>query len=517
MNVSPFQFNKQFFICSTHSYACPNQSSHSVPSLFNNWHKTPLINNAILHCHPELNITKVSGGEIRLICLGSIINPYRPEQNNEEVLTDVVSEISGAFTAGLKGAGTDDSKAVFNTFESALYHLSGRFVLIIITKQGIRIYHDAAGLKPVFYSEIHKHTPAVASQPALLEYLGVTHKNKALFKEFEQYQNSSSWPINVVPYDNVKQLQPNHYLELSTLNANRFWPKTNIANNKKNDLTDISSKMNEILQGTVKALTLRNQCTLSLTGGYDSRMLFSSALALIDNINFFTTVSDYTPEYEIESAKKIAQIYNLNHQFTKRDEENVAEQNIISILNDNVGGMYYDRSRQNIFAFAQAVGSGVHLPGSVSEIARCNYYPYGTKMRKPTGQLLAKYTGFKNNPIAAKGFDSWLQRLPKALPFDILDMVYWEHRLGVWGSCGLTYREGVIDQIPPMNNRAFMALSLSADIKDRLPPHNLIRQIIKSNAPDLLNILFNGKASHKVYDTYPRVKYIREVLFGWIK
>jgi len=513
MNLADYKFVKQFFICDSNFTSATNQNL--MPPLFNGWQVTRLLNNATLHCHPKLNITDRFKGVVRLICLGSIINPYQPEQNNEQILNDIVYKIAKAIID------ESDNKVGFDALESNLYDSGGRFVLIAMIADEIRIYHDAAGLKPVFYSTNSrvntKHRPIIASQPALLAYLGVTCKNTVLFGEFEQFKNSSSWPINVVPYDNVKQLIPNHYLEFTSLTSNRFWPKENNKKRPQAELSFIVSQMNELLKGTVKALTLRNKCTLSLTGGYDSRMLFSCALAKKDNINFFTTVSDFTPQYEIDTATKIAQTYQLDHQFTQKKLGMKTEEKIITVLNENVGGMYYDRSRRNIFAFALAIDAGTHLPGSVSEIARCNYYPYGKKMRKPTGKLLAKYTGFKNNPIAAQGFDYWLKELPVNLSFNVLDMVYWEHRLGVWGSCGLTYREGVIEQVPPMNNRAFMALSLAADIKDRLPPHRLIREIIKANAPDLLDIPFNGEGSNKLYDTYPKIKYMREVLFGWVK
>jgi len=487
MHSFEYQFSKQFLIV----------KNESLPLAFSQWHKLTLSTESNLYCHPKLKMTKVENENTRIICLGHIIDPYIPSHTNKHILDNML-----------------DNSNNFDDFEKFIYRLGGRWILIVSSPHGERIYHDAAGLKPVFFSEEQVNNISIASQPALLEAIGACKKQEDVLNDFKKYRNSKSWPIGLIPFTGVKQLIPNYYLDLSTRKTIRYWPTSKL---KIDDVNGAAKKLSTILHGSIKALTLRNNCTMSLTGGYDSRMLFSCALHELEQLNFFTTISDFTPEYDQKIPQVLNKMYKLRHQFTKRNIDDIQEQQIIDTLTKNVGDMYYDRSMQNIFAFSQAVKENTHLPGSVSEIARCYYYPYGKKLLKHTGKRLAKYAGFNHNPYAEKAFALWLNNLPSELPYEVLDLLYWEHRLGVWASCGLTYREGAFEQIPPMNNREYMELSLAVNMKERLPPHNLIKTIIKLNDKNLLNLAFNGLKESWLYNTFPKIKYIRNVIANRLK
>ena len=459
--------------------------------LIEQWDTLVIDENLKLLFDAKLTVSTAKNAANRIICLGDILNPYQPEHSNQEVVEYLV-----------------------NTFEKLIYTLSGRWVVIIKISDEIRLYHDAAGLKPAFYSKDKTDNIVIASQPALLAELGFCQKNMTQYNEFGQLNHSNSWPIHVLPYNNVTQLIPNHYLDLENIKATRFWPQ------KKVDVVSVAStteKLAENLKGTIKALTIRKSCTMSITGGYDSRTLLSCALNSVDNINFFTVVSDYSPSYDVDVPRLISSKYQLRHQFIYKATVNKSEQANIATLSSNVGGMYYDRSMKNIYAFASAIGENTHLPGSISEIARCYYYPYGPHLLNFTAKKLAKLSGFKNNPYAIKGLSIWLNNLPKNLPYYILDLLYWEQRLGVWASCGLTFREGVIDQIPPMNNREYMELSLSMPMQRRLPPHKLTRDIISLQDPSLVDIHFNGESGSTFFDKHLSIKQLKNFITRVIK
>jgi len=483
MSLSQYQFAKQFFISSAPSDSFIEWSSHSI--------NTELT----LYCHPRLVVHKSTKGKTRILCLGHIINPYTPKDSNEDIVNKLTNNFEG-----------------FLHFENAIKVLGGRWILIVLSTHGMRIYHDAAGLKSIFFTTHNGIN--IASQPELLKQIGATKKDENLIADFQKHKNSSSWPIGIVPYNNVKQLIPNHYLDLSKMEPTRYWPKLK---KTSQSLESIAKELSKILSGSIDALTLRNNCSMSLTGGYDSRMLFSCVKTKAKKISYFTTLSDFTPDYDKNIPLNISDNFNLNHEFTKKTALSSEQKSIINILSINASNMFYDRSMGNVYAFANAIGDKTHLPGSVSEIARCYYYPYGKKILKHTGKRLAKYTGFKNNPHAEYGFQLWLDSLPSNLPIDVLDLLYWEHRLGVWGANGLTYKEGLFDQIPPMNNRLFMELSLTADYIDRLPPHKLTKKIIEINVPKLLDLPFNNDNDLLLYYKYPKIRLFKNKVSHLIK
>lgn len=116
----------------------------------------------------------------------------------------------------------------------------------------------------------------------------------------------------------------------------------------------------------------------------------------------------------------------------------VANQELNQRLQQNVGGMRYVPSLQSALVVKNKVGDKLHLLGLISEVNRCGYYHNGQHPSVITPKLLVKLAGFENNPIAENGCAQWLDNLPDALPFNILDLFYWEHRLGVWASYGMT-------------------------------------------------------------------------------
>jgi hypothetical protein len=482
MQLSHLQFAKQFFLA--------DQPIKNVT--FSHWHHATLFNQLNLYVHPELLYTTEQSNKGELTLLGTIIDPKNPCYDNKAIVTELLASIS-----------------CFTEFEKRLNRLGGRWLLIANTHDDSRIYHDAAGLKPVFYMETTEGLKIMASQPALLAALNFTVIDQVLVNRFKAFPNSQSWPLAVIPYKNVKQLLPNHYLKIENLTPYRFWPKSK---RKFTNLEQVAREINKLLQGSVKALTNRNACIMSLTGGYDSRMLFSTTVNNKDNISFFTITSSFTPKFDIDIPTKIAKQYALDHSFSPQQELSTTDQKIIGILSENVGQMYLDRSMKNINFYAKMIAQRTHLPGSVSEIGRCYYFPYGKRLSKLTGESLARYCGFKGNPDAIHAYQHWFTSLPLDMPYDPLDLLYWEHRLGVWGSSGLTYREALIEQIPPMNNREFMALCLSVPIKDRLAPHKLIQQVIALNQHDLLNLPFNNENEHALFYQFPFIRRLKNYI-----
>jgi hypothetical protein len=484
MDLSHLSFKKQFYI-----------SQKKINSVnFNHWVKTELQNKLFLSTHPELLVTYIQSESSQLILLGTIIDPENPKHSNKSIISLILSKANS-----------------FTDIEKLFYGLGGRWVLIAIVKSECRIYHDAAGLKPVFYTRIDKHTCIAASQPVLLEKLGFTQKNQKLISTFQKFPNSNSWPLGVIPFNNVKQLLPNHFLDFNNQITSRFWP----TEKSKNTDTDIViNEINQLLKGAVKALTYRNNCIMSLTAGYDSRMLYSTTIGTNINVDFFTLKSSITPGYDIETPKSIANRFKIKHTVNQLQEKLDNDKEIIATLSNNVGNMYYDRSMQNIVAYARVIGKRTHLPGSVAEIGRCYYYPYGKRYSPLSGKSLARYCGFKSNPDAIESFSQWLSLMPENMQYSVLDLAYWEHRLGVWGACGLTFREGLIEQIPPMNNRKFMELCLSVPTKDRFAPYDLFRKIMEINEPGLLEFLFNDEKNYRFMNKYPLLKRSKNILIN---
>ena len=98
--------------------------------------------------------------------------------------------------------------------------------------------------------------------------------------------------------------------------------------------------MTDILTNMIEAATHRRECVMSLTGGYDSRLLLACAHAMLDKVEFFTIKSTYTKDYDIAIPRRIAREKSLRYSVIYDEPDDLYRE----ILMSNVGGMFYGQS-----------------------------------------------------------------------------------------------------------------------------------------------------------------------------
>lgn len=455
--VDKLRFGKQFFIV---------QSTISNPE-FSSWNPLKLDDRFSLYTHPALRVTSYAAQDGRFIGLGHFLDPRNAQAADFQILQGLGEKVSD-----------------FAELESLLDRLGGRWVLIATLSGETRIYHDAAGLKSVFFCGTPAAGMSIASQPALLEMIGATEPDVRLRQEYEQYAPRASWPVHAIPYFGVKQLLPNHALDLQVGDAVRYWPKEQI---EPSSIEVVSKSMAGMLTSMIESATNRRECVMSLTGGYDTRLLLACAHTMFEKIEFFTIHSAYTKDYDITIPRKIARDKKLRYSVLYDDPDDPYREILIA----NVGGMFYGQAISKAKTLLEYVRERFHLTGITSELNRCYYYKNGKHPNAITASELSRRAGFSGNPVAEQGINKWLDEAPLNFNVNLLDLFYWEHRLGVWGSCGFAFREAAMDQIPPMNCREFIQLGLSVEAKSRTKPYALIRSIIERTDPELLNYPFN--------------------------
>lgn len=459
------RFSKQFLLSST----------PVLNPFLDNWIKTTLSSNYFFYAHPKLNVTQIIREHQQYIAMGDFLDPVHVNACNEDVIQRFADECDS-----------------FADLELALNSLSGRWALIATINGCSRVYHDAAGQKSVFYHTSVTGDRFICTHPSLLNSLEIVVKDTELQNEFESFTHSGSWPIYALPYRDLHQLLPNHYLDLHELAAERYWP-----NGQLEPLTveAAAEKMAHLVKGATEAAAARNSCVLNLTGGYDSRLILASAMNIWEQCEFFTVKRTDSPKHDQSIPIKLKNKYKLKHHFVQSSVKSAATAKQNDELNKqlqiNVGGMRYDPSLQATLAVKNTINDKTHLLGLISEVTRCYYYEDGVHPDRLTPEFLAQHSGFGSNPIAIKGCKHWLDSLPDDLPVNILDLFYWEHRLGVWAACGMAFSEAVMDQLSPMNCRAYLEAGLSTDVSCRKSPYALITKTIEVLNPSLLEFKFN--------------------------
>jgi len=153
----------------------------------------------------------------------------------------------------------------------------------------------------------------------------------------------------------------------------------------------------------------------------------------------------------------------------------------------------------------------VNLKGNISEIAR-NFYGYFEKL---SPEDLAFFVGYSGSRFAVEIYGRWLENATafRTNGYDVLDMYYWEERLGVVSAkVKTTMNDLGIDMFSPFSSRDLLALLLSTPRKDRdHNTNNLYHSILLELSPDALKLpinpcfkldLIRTMTKFKVYNLY---------------
>lgn len=389
--------------------------------------------------HPGLPVAKGEGADRELVALGHLIDPSLPAFENEDVLQSLLV------------------CTTFDQLEGAMAELGGRWLLFARIGDATRLYPDAGGSKSAFYSD-----GWVASQPGLFGH--------PVDNGLSAYPYACTWPMGETPFEGVRQLLPNHYLDLKTFHAVRFGPRPVVNVQIDEAVRTISG----ILRGTLEALIHRGSVALPLTGGRDSRTILSAGFDIRSRFKLFTIVDEETPRHDYVVPQMLANIARQPLQFIR----GVAGRDVGA----NTSGLWQDRYQHRLPGFAQA---DFVVLGHLSEIFRCCYWTDGIP-RHVTPELLSSIAGFEG--MRQETFARWLENAPSMRGVDFLDLFYWESRGGLWSSLCCSVLDSYCDVISPYNCRRLIETGLGVDVAFRRKHWELHRRLCR---PELLSVPFN--------------------------
>ena len=412
----------------------------------------------ILYIHPDCESTRISIVSLDLVLIGYIIDPKFPEKS----ILDILNDISGFIT--------------INDVSKKLYNLVGRFVLLIKKENQYFFFNDACGLKLFFYTKYEENIYA-ASQTLLLKLVINLKEGDNYHKYYNsQYvkSNIEHWiPSGTSLYEDVQQLVPNHYLDVSKYMQIRYWPNKPIINVSFENSVE---KFSELLKNTMTAANKKFKLALPLTAGWDTRIILSACKEISKDIIFYTLKYRNLTENsnDIKIPKKLLSSLGYRHLVLdcrkSMDEifSDIYKKNTdIPHLNDwgsIANGMYaiYPSDR-------------IAVKGNCAEICRCYYFPSGVHPNLSSCDYFLRlennwdHIDFIKNKIS-EWFDEIKQREVN-FGYDLLDLFYWEHRMGSWQAQSLLEWDIVQEAFVPFNNRELLDIMLGIETKYRCKPN----------------------------------------------
>jgi hypothetical protein len=435
-----------------------------------------------LYVHVDLPVTRHHSGDVTLILLGDIFGYRNIQQDNNGILRELYDND-------------------FNILLRNLAGYAGRFVLFYICKNTVKVVHDAGAARKVYYGRTDEGS-WLASQPYLLARMaGIpesTDPSKLGFygsDEFHTLNNSNIGDTTL--FDSVNQLLPNHYLDMDKLEPVRFWPFSRV---NFLSVDEVADKCAQMLTGFIDSMANRYDIMVPITGGKDSRTIFSATRKISDRVFYYLNQEKFLDNKSNDIKIPRHLLTRLNLEFNLTDPYQVpVDKDFEAIYRQNMG-FPLDSFLPHIYNYYLNFSDKVNLPGIFVGSA---YEMFGTYNKGITPEILARLTGVEKYPHALAYYEKWLnnnQEICKQYNINLFVLFYWEERLSNWGTQIQLYKDIAQEDFMPYNSREFIECFFSAPPKynDR-PGYILYKKIISRLWPEALNEPFNPGFKHSLF------------------
>lgn len=416
---------------------------------YDGWNRVKVAERCFITVHPDLPTTVVEHEGCKAILLGYAIDPYQIGINEESIARRFV-DTSGSVADVIAG----------------VEKINGRFVLIVKKVDNFWLFHDAVALRQVNYCKDKTGAVWCASQAdALAEQLGLEYDEEVLTYRKWAVQKANKdefWIMNDrTPYLEIKNLLPNHYLDLNEAKAVRYWPaKGCIPSLSVNESIELCTP---ILQNSIKAAAMRFDLQVGISAGGDSRKTLAACRGVRDRVSFFT----HTPTQSSMIFNDVKVPARLLPRL------GLAHQNLGMKQMSEEFRTFYERSatwsrekRGHIaYTLLDKFGPDSTVVNSnISEVAQCLYWLPKSKI---TGKGLATLSVL-NHPLCISEFQKWLDGAKghcAMAQMNIMDLFFLEQRMGRWATAAFSEYDIAHETFNPYNNRCLHCLMLA--ISDR--------------------------------------------------
>jgi hypothetical protein len=458
--------------------------SDQVQAPFDGWITCTTVS-SFLHYHPELQVSQLRSVDSTLTLVGYLIDPDRPALADPALL--------------------DELHRLLNNKDNLIRHaqrLAGRWILFAETPAYSIALQDACGLRRLFYSDRSCSSRFCASEALTAAKAFELEKDQLAEAGFEQTEFARKhpeywWPGDATQFKGVRSLLPNHYLDLKKREAARFKLGDSIA---ELSLKDSAERSAHYLSGLIRGASLRFELALAMTAGWDSRALLAGCRAVSVQPHCYTlrfgTMNSRSQDIAIP-GKLLAKMRWTHHVIDCAQKPTTE---FASIYKSNVDPAH-DEACQLAFGLWNVFPrKKVTLSGHCSEVAR-NFYKVnpGTEI---SATELANLAGMDHTKFVLDQFDQWLAGARVAcqsLGMTILDLFYWEQRVGRWAANGQSQWDLVHERFTPFNCRPLLFALLAAPTRYRsAPDYRLYRKLIENLSAQVLSVPINPETAAKL-------------------
>lgn len=436
---------------------------------------------------PDVHIALHQGDECTIGLIGTAVDPF----SGVGSLSAIARSLAG-LTAGPQVLDGID-------------RLTGRFVIIEHRNDCLRVYHDAAGMRSVFYATRDGES-VIASHPQLVaDVLGSKPDSRALtlHQKMRGLGLHSRMPGAKSPIQGVRFLTPNTSIDALTGDVRRYWPRK--PRIESNDVAGAARQTCELVSEAIRLAGQAAPLGISLTAGIDSRTTLACArqsrASMIAFTHVDTQLTHNVHEMDVAVASDIAERIGMEHRVIEvgpaptgckewRAFERDALHNLAMPIDDNL---------QTTWRYSSVWPEGrLHMPSSISAVSKRVYAKWTKQLLIVSPESLARVWSprLADDDYVVSAFEEFIDLTAfddvEGHGYDPLDCLHWEQKHGAWGLRS-TIRSMVFEEFCPFNNRRVIELALSLPEEDR-ENKQLLYGMIDHAWPELMSFPVNPAA-----------------------
>ncbi len=335
-------------------------------------------------------------------------------------------------------------------------------LLIVITEPGgafgNRLYPDAGGSIPmVFSAELRRaggSADQILSDAQYQEHFLPDRVERMIVRE------GSGWITGTLTaHRGVERLLPNHYLDLDDFSAHRFWPRRDEFRLDMPLATAAGIAARDI-RGFVVACARQFDTVLTLTAGFDSRIIAAAAEPVRDRIGF-VTVGEPAQGIDQVMTARMAQGLGLKHRLIPLIPAPLAEQQAW----DRHVGHAVRESNRVMHPSLRQIGEQVMLTGMYGETGRARLYrqDLATINDAPaTAEFVLSRLTLPLDAEQVENVRAWLAPIAWMPRSAILDLAFNELKFGSWAMAQGPIQKAIKLSLMPFAQRsvqnAFMSV-----------------------------------------------------------
>jgi hypothetical protein len=441
-----------------------------------------------IYAHPTLNVSIATRPRTSIALLGYIIDPLHPDRTND----DIVGAL--ADTCGTQ-------EALFQEIEP----FSGRYVLLYQNPSSFVVTGDACHLRQMYFGFLEGNL-VLTSSPKL--FLTFFHSDLRISREKDEFihlpaytDQEGAWYGDQSMDDRLGKLLPNHYLDLSHREVRRTPFSSGHEHTSEDQAIEYASAL---LKGTYSALSQRYRLMQPITAGWDSRILLSAGRDCKDQMQFYVFAFSSPDEADVWVPRNLSR--RLGVDFTVIEPGALREEFLSQYRQEHILPRILPKTAQIQYHYDSHYDPDViNVNGNGAEIARCFY---GYTKRRVSLDMLLLFSGYgRKVRFIEQELEKWYPpacRYAADAEIPLLDLFYWEQRMGHWGALFPFEQDIAVEEISPFNNRSLLCTLLRVQPQRRKAPNYLFFRKLAQH-------LWTDALSEKVN---PDAGYVKELIKG---